>query len=208
MNFRHYKVLRKIIMRNKSGVLEYQTEGGFNGVLLFLNGRISSSDDNQQLIQFLSNTMAKTTWVAEAVELNTIPADEAIINAINHLQWSDRNLRLLSEMFSRFPRLKVTVKPVIFDHSLTDLSYNMFCHRVSSKQDFSVASFMLNNNPSNLLLIHRVRVLAYNYLLGFIHAAEGSLGVKAFTQEKKRQHQRHSAGAINRIMRRIRTLSS
>jgi len=207
VSFRHFKLLRKAIMHKKTGVLQFQSMDGFNGLLLFEQGDLNVTKKNKHLIRFLSYPVKTSSWEDENVNIDRTPAIEVITDTINHIQWSDSHLRLISEMFAGFSHLSITFKPAVFNNSLTDLSYHLFYQRVTSNSDYCVSKFMLKNNPSNALLIHRVRVLTFNYVLGLIRTNKGSLGVKSLPKKQIKKPNKRTT-TIRRIMGRIRSLSA
>ncbi len=207
VSFRHFKLLRKAITHKKTGVLQFQSMDGFNGLLLFEQGDLNATKKNKHLIRFLSHPVKTSSWEDENVNIDRTPAIEVITDAINRIQWSDEHLRLISEMFATFSHLEITFKPAVFKNSLTDLSYHLFYQRINAKGDYCVSKFMLKNNPSNALLIHRVRVLTFNYVLGLIRANKGSLGVKSLPQKQVKKTNKNTT-TIRRIMGRIRSLSA
>ena len=202
MSFRHFSLLRKAIVTKQSGMIRFRTTDDYSGMLLLSDGEIGCDDGYQQLIRFLSSPMVMTEWKEGQVQTETSPALEAITYAVNHLDWPDNELRAVSVMFSRLPHVKARLLDVHFDSFLTDISYNLFYQQSLSIEGFTPAYFLLDNDPGNSLLLHRVRVLTFNYLLGLMHAATPAREKIPEAKVKKTR----KLGFISRIMHRIRAI--
>ncbi len=204
MSFRHFGLLRKAIVTKQSGMIHFRTIDDYSGVLLLSNGEIGHDDGYQQLIRFLASPMMITEWKEGQVQAETNSALEAITYAVNHLDWPDDQLRMVSVMFSKLPHVKVTLLDVHFDSFLTDISYNLFYQQSLSVEGFTPAYFLLDNDPTNSLLLHRVRVLTFNYLLGLMQAATPT---REHIPEAKVKKTR-KLGFVSRIMHRIRAIGN
>ncbi len=205
MAFRHYSLLRKAIMQKRSGSLHFRTLDNEEGILLLDNGEIACEDGYRQLGRFLSSPMMFTEWHDGQIQAETRPALEAVTHAVNQLHWPEEHLRIISVMFSKLPQVRVQFVDVHFDHFLTDISYNLFYQQSLSVENFTPAYFLLENDPSNSLLLHRVRVLVFNYVLGLIQAAEEAPRPKKKKSEGLRNKTPKFA-FIDRIIRRIRNI--
>jgi len=200
LSFKHFGLLRKAIMQKQSGMIHFRTIDDYSGVLLINNGKIGCDKEFQQLNKFLASPMMVTEWHAGSVQSETAPALEAMTYAINHLSWNEDQLRIVSLMFSKLPHIHVNLLDVHFDSFLTDISYNLFYQQSLSIEGFTPAYFLLDNDPSNSLLLHRVRVLTFNYILGLMQSkkiASGRIPEQVIKRNQK-------FGFIGRIVQRIR----
>lgn len=201
-NYKHFSMLRKAIVLKKSGVIRYHTAGDYHGELFIEQGNIDCSDKNQQLIRFLSSAMLITEWHDGELKLNTTPPLEAVNDAINHVTWSEAELHAVSVMFSQLPQVRVTLIDIHFDSFLTDISYNLFYQQSLSIEGFTPAYFLLNNDSSNSLLLHRVRILTFNYVLGMMNKMKIENKTRPSTAIKRNKQ----FSFVRRIIDRIRGL--
>ncbi len=201
-NHKHFSMLRKAIVLKKSGMIRYHTADDCHGKLFIERGGIDCSDNYQQLIQFLSSAMLITEWHDSALKLNTTPSIEAIKHAINHVSWAEPDLHAISVMFSKLPQVRVSLIDIHFDSFLTDISYNLFYQQSLAIEGFTPAYFLLNNDSSNSLLLHRVRILTFNYLLGMMSQIKTENKTIASTAINKNKQ----FGFVQRIINRIRGL--
>jgi len=200
LSFKHFSLLRKAIMQKQTGMIHFRTIDDYSGVLFINNGQIGNDEGFKQLIKFLSCAMMKTEWHTGDVQGDTTPALEAMTYAVNQLEWNEDQLRMVSLMFSKLPHIHVSLLDVHFESFLTDISYNLFYQQSLAIEGFTPAYFLLDNDPSNSLLLHRVRVLTFNYLLGLMQAKKAA-DENIPDQAVKRNHK---FGFIGRIVQRIR----
>ncbi|MDQ6975066.1 MAG: hypothetical protein Q9M22_00715 [Mariprofundaceae bacterium] len=201
-NYKHFSMLRKAIVLKHSGVIRFHTADNYKGQLFVYRGGIDCSNKYQELIKFLSSAMLITEWHDGGLKIDTIPAIKAISHATNHLDWPDTELHAVSVMFSKLPQVRVTLLDIHFDSFLTDISYNLFYQQSLSIEGFTPAYFLLNNDSSNALLLHRVRILTFNYVLGMMNAIKIKDKENIGTPMKRKTH----LGFIKRIINRIRGL--
>jgi len=200
LSFKHFSLLRKAIVQKQSGMIHFHTIDDYSGVLLVKDGQIGHDEEFKQLSKFLSSPMMKTAWHGGDFQADTTPALEAMTYAINNLSWNEEQLRIVSLMFSKLPHVHVSLLDVHFESFLTDISYNLFYQQSLSIEGFTPAYFLLDNDPSNSLLLHRVRVLTFNYVLGLMQAKKAA-DEKIPEQAVKKNHK---FGFIGRIVQRIR----
>ncbi len=206
-SFRHFKLLRKAIMHRKSGALHFRTVREQDGLLLLDKGRMLPAEAESPLLRFLHHPVRMAHWEDAGVQIDGLPAHEVVARVIDHVAWSPEEMRALCAMFGAFSALTLSPPPVVFSNSLTDLSYQLLRQRIDADEHYALADFLLKANTDNALLVHRLRVLSYVYVLGLLRSRKGKpkhLGVKsppAALQEGG------NVATIRRIMRRIRGIA-
>jgi len=200
INFSHFKILRKIITHQLSGVLLFQTSKGIEAQLFFKNGKVyCAHQDDGSLLLFLSDTMVFTEWKQGQLQMDACATEHVLLNIINRISWQKENQYAIANMFSTLPNVYADRKQAQFDNFLMNISHDIFQQMSSDKNGIAPSVYLLQHDPSNSLQRYRVKVFTFNYILGFIHAE------KSNKRRKKRLQKRLSM--LERIKARVSALT-
>ncbi len=194
INFSHFKILRKVLIHQLSGVLLFQTSDGIEGQLFFKHGKVYCAHQGDgTLLLFLSSSMLFAEWKHGGLQMDACATEYVLLRIINKISWQKENQSAIANMFSNLPNVYADAKLAPFDNFLMNISHDIFHQMSSSTYGITPSVYLLQDYPSNSLQPYRVKVFTFNYILGFIHTIKSKKPKKVRLQKKRSMLERIKA---------------